>query len=588
MIKRRVKPPRPIRLRQLESRYYAGIMVLMRQYEQAVMEYLYPAIPTIIIHQDDETDTLTAALNKIKEFVRQLTNVYFIGRPAQQAAAEINTANARYHGELMGKLLGVQPIVAEPWLGARVKAFVAENVSLISTLPKEGTDDIEQMLYREQRRNLSVPQLRAKIVEQFGVTRGRAQVIARDQVAKFNASLTQTRQTNLGIEEYTWRTVEDGRVRSDHRHLDGEVFKWSEPPVTVRTGKRAGERNHPGQDIQCFDGSVLASNYSPVHRLFRRWYSGEFTKLITSSGESLDCTANHPVLTKRGWVSAKLLNVGDQVFSIKDQRTNVLNGNAQQAVSFNDYFSAFSLVLPVETSRVFGSQFHGDLTVDQEVDIINIDTLLSNEANILFFQNLRKFFFSVTEDDAFVSLDRLRSTYLLGGTPFGASGSNIGGLCQFFSFLFTQAGHSDVVAIRNAPSLHASTFQPVDNSVMRNIKFGGYPLETHSASVQADHIFIAYLLSVVCESLMPDKYVTGGSNFLAEIVGMDAKILGDLGKVKSVAVQPPCFVDNVRSYFNEGHVFTFETKSGWYVAENIIVQNCRCYAEPIIEVIKQK
>ena len=253
MIKRhrRIKPPRPIRLRQLESRYAAGIMVLLRQYEQAVLQQLDPVLFSIIIRQDDETDALTAAMNRIKEFVKLLTDASFVGRPAQQAAAEINTANTIYHRELMGKLLGVQPIVSEPWLDARVKAFVAENASLVTTLPNEGLADIEQLLYREQRRGLSPQKLRVKIVEQFGVTQGRARVIARDQVSKFNASLTQTRQTNLGIEEYTWRTVEDGRVRSDHRHLDGEVFKWSDPPVTVRTGKRAGERNHPGQDIQC-------------------------------------------------------------------------------------------------------------------------------------------------------------------------------------------------------------------------------------------------------------------------------------------------------------------------------------------------
>jgi len=45
--------------------------------------------------------------------------------------------------------------------------------------------------------------------------------------------------------------VRDQRVRSDHDHLDTNTYLWSSPPVTVTSGKRAGETNHPGGDIIC-------------------------------------------------------------------------------------------------------------------------------------------------------------------------------------------------------------------------------------------------------------------------------------------------------------------------------------------------
>jgi uncharacterized protein with gpF-like domain len=53
--------------------------------------------------------------------------------------------------------------------------------------------------------------------------------------------------------------MQDSRVRSfanssgasDHKRLEGTIHKWSQPPVTVFRGKRAGETNHPGEDINC-------------------------------------------------------------------------------------------------------------------------------------------------------------------------------------------------------------------------------------------------------------------------------------------------------------------------------------------------
>ena len=56
-----------------------------------------------------------------------------------------------------------------------------------------------------------------------------------------NGQLTKERQTDLGVEQYIWRTVGDERVREEHEILDGEVFSWDNPP----------EPGQPGDDYQC-------------------------------------------------------------------------------------------------------------------------------------------------------------------------------------------------------------------------------------------------------------------------------------------------------------------------------------------------
>jgi SPP1 gp7 family putative phage head morphogenesis protein len=99
----------------------------------------------------------------------------------------------------------------------------------------------------------------------LGVSDKRAKLIARDQSNKLYGDLTELRAKFNGWEFYEWDDSDDSRVRDDHKRLDGKIYKFSEPPVTVTTGKRAGERNNAGQDIQCrclalivFDRTVIS------------------------------------------------------------------------------------------------------------------------------------------------------------------------------------------------------------------------------------------------------------------------------------------------------------------------------------------
>ena len=92
-----------------------------------------------------------------------------------------------------------------------------------------------------------VEDLRKQIRERFDVTRSKADLLARDQVLKLNAQITQTRQRQAGISEYRWSASNDERVREYHRELDGSIFRWDDPPIT----NEDGDRNAPGEDYQC-------------------------------------------------------------------------------------------------------------------------------------------------------------------------------------------------------------------------------------------------------------------------------------------------------------------------------------------------
>jgi SPP1 gp7 family putative phage head morphogenesis protein len=242
-------------IRHTESVYAAHVLQLITAYRQIAEPALMAILDFIGTPQapkfDDPHDVISRTFGSIRVGIERVLTDKQIARIAKDGASLIDQANRHVFGTQIRTVLNVNPMTSEPWIVPAVEAFVKENVSLISTIAPENLSDIEQMLYRDAKRKLSPEQMKERIIERFGVAESRAQLIARDQVGKFNGSLSQLRQTGLGIKEYVWRTAEDERVRPDHARLDGNTYQWSKPPITVRSGKRAGERNHPGQDIQC-------------------------------------------------------------------------------------------------------------------------------------------------------------------------------------------------------------------------------------------------------------------------------------------------------------------------------------------------
>ena len=127
------------------------------------------------------------------------------------------------------------------------EAWAAENASLITSISGQYLDQVAAVARKAVAEGTLTRDIAAQIESRYGVTKSRAQLIARDQIGKLNGQLTQQRQTSLGIEEYIWSTSKDERVRDMHRALEGTTQRWDSPPIT----NEAGDRNHPGGDYQC-------------------------------------------------------------------------------------------------------------------------------------------------------------------------------------------------------------------------------------------------------------------------------------------------------------------------------------------------
>lgn len=129
-----------------------------------------------------------------------------------------------------------------------LEVFVAgwrrKNTALIVSLAKDKVSRVRGVL-AEAGVGMRHEQIARRIEEETGATESRAVLIARDQVLKLNADVTEAQHAAAGITEFVWSTSRDERVRKSHRDLDGKRFAYANPPLVD------GEAATPGQPVQC-------------------------------------------------------------------------------------------------------------------------------------------------------------------------------------------------------------------------------------------------------------------------------------------------------------------------------------------------
>ena len=123
----------------------------------------------------------------------------------------------------------------------KLEQLTTANVLLIKSIPSQYLDKIQATVMQAQVKGTLTKDLAKQIKEIGGVTEKRAKLIARDQSAKINATLTRARHEEMGVTQYIWSTSGDERVRDSHAENDGKVFSYDNPPPT----------GNPGDEINC-------------------------------------------------------------------------------------------------------------------------------------------------------------------------------------------------------------------------------------------------------------------------------------------------------------------------------------------------
>jgi hypothetical protein len=308
------------------------------------------------------------------------------------------------------------------------------------------------------------------------------------------------------------------------------VDKWGMGPGVYPVGQAPVPPAHP----HCLTGDAFISAAGKIAGVSKRWFDGDVVVVTTASGKRISATVNHPILTRRGWVGAGLLDVGDEVISriesvgvqglsfAHDEHQHVPPRIAEIADAFFSSRKVTAREVPISAE-----DFHGD-GEGSEVAVIGADRKLWNSIDAARPEVGRNHFLSGTHAGAACHLGNgifdLRREALFCPPDGvvragGEGGSLVGGKLR----------HSDAVSLAHSPPLLASPYKAQINDVSADAELARQIQNGSTGPVFADKV-----------------------------------------------------IDIERNAWR-GHVYNLETEQGHYTANGIITHNCRCILAPRLD-----
>ena len=519
---------------------------------------------------------LLARLRRIAEAVVKRRGG-FLDTAIQACAANVSSVSRAEWSKQAKAAVGIDLAKIEPNLTPTINSFRRANLDLITSMARDKIERVKAIL--EDAPNARVETIRDRILEEGNVTRRQAALIARDQVLSLNAQVAEKRHAAAGVEKYTWRTSGDGDVRPAHRALNGKVFAYADPPVV---DAKKGRRENPGQDYQCLPGDAPLRLAPGVVRAYRRWYSGELTTLVTDSGEALHATPNHPVLTRRGWVPAQFVDVGDDVFSTQVEPFRVGEGDPEhRQPTMQQVFDTLAALTGAERARSAGVGFHGDAAINEEVDVVWAEGGLSGhiapERAEAICQHLLAIADANTEPPGPGVCDVLAVLQALGYPAHRV----VRGLGEALAFRGFRVRHADAHCFAASARIDSDAGEAPNDAVARDAESSRQREHALALLEPIGDLANVDLLRVVGRAVRSDVDEAPSAERLAEVVRAAPASASDLGQGRPVVQRTLRVVQKLRREYS-AHVYNLETAAGWFDS-TLITHNCRCTAEPIIE-----
>ena len=169
-----------------------------------------------------------ATLRKIGEFIGQTPNFY-------DKEGKIIPEKLKLFQQKYSEIIKALPSSISQADYDKIKnIWVNRNMELIRSIDRRTMESIRYTLGENIIKAVDdktvAAELKDTIIKMAETNEKRAALIACDQVGKLNSQLVQLEQMSQGVEKYKWQTMEDNRVREQHKAYNQKDFYWDSPP----------------------------------------------------------------------------------------------------------------------------------------------------------------------------------------------------------------------------------------------------------------------------------------------------------------------------------------------------------------------
>lgn len=377
--------------------------------------------------------------------------------------------------------------------------------------------------------DLEMTDLRQEIMNSAAFSRSRAEMIARTEIMAANAqgaleSFEAAKEAGVNIKkewladaqacEICQQNQDAGPIDIDEEFPSGDMA----PPL------------HPN----CFLAGTPISAFG-VSKCYKRWFEGEIIVIGISGNHEISVTPNHPILTRKGWIPASIIELSDdlaQCLHAGELASCYPNTNYVEAM-IEDVPRSLSMAMGVTTKRmkVSSEDFHGDGgdgAINKKVDIVWAASDLPLDG--------------AESSEATKESDLLGFTHL--GGPLLASRSS---LAQF-----VKGNFSSSYGIMGRLRSFLSHFRRCS----RCLHFSGLAMSSYFKT----------------------KASKTGPN--ATAMNADASCNIDAALSRNISFVK---IEYLRRRKFSGHVYNLQTVDGWYIAGGLIASNCECVLVPVVE-----
>ena len=454
---------------------------------------------------------------------------------ARRALGRIEAGHRKRFTKLMRRHIGVRVDLIED-AAFPLTARIADNVRLIKTIPERFHQGmLKGLLNLGATEPFDQEKVMALLRKEYRSTGYNLRRLTRDQTSKLVGQLNHTRQTQVGVTHYEWVTSNDERVRRSHVNNEGLTFAWDSPPP---------DTGHPGDDVQCFPGSVRICAAGLEGSVAYR-YVGELVEIRLADGIDVSATPNHPILTETGWKRAGDLSEGDKL--AKHRGGGDFCAGGLDPEFRNGYASAQQLHVllggRIDEHGAHGRaiDLHGQPATDNEqVDVVAAPRVLRDRFDALG----REMFGDLRLEPAAISSSLLADdggpvTDL--GLPSGVADLLVGGAGEGAALIGGHGVHADLVGLA-----------------------GGADGQPQVVEAGSDHV-----------AADPE----GGRDLFHRLLGVPSVADDAMERNPTFVVAR---VAAVRRVHHDGLVHSFQTATGLIVANGIVTHNCRCVAVAVI------